>query len=209
MPFADAIRTTRARGRLMQEAVPAGLGAMAAIMKKSAEEVTAACAQAAAGEVVSAANFNSPDQIVISGHAGAVGRAAELLKASGGRVVPLKVSAPFHCALMRPAAEGLAGVLDGVRFAAPTIPVVTNVEATPNTDGARIRDLLVAQVTSSVRWTDSVRHMVAQGVDLFVELGPGNVLAGLIGKIADGATVVSVGDPRGVAAAIDALTARE
>jgi [acyl-carrier-protein] S-malonyltransferase len=207
MAFADAVRTTRARGTFMQEAVPPGLGAMAAVMKRSEAEVAAACARAAAGEVVSPANFNSPDQIVISGHAGAVARASELLKAGGGRVVPLKVSAPFHCALMRPAAESLDRFLGDVRFAAPGFPVVTNVEAAPNADAARIRGLLVSQVTSPVRWTDSVRFMIAQGVTTFIELGPGSVLAGLIAKIDGGAQVVSVADPGGVEAAAAALGA--
>jgi [acyl-carrier-protein] S-malonyltransferase len=205
MAFADAVRTTRARGTFMQEAVPAGRGAMAAVMKKSDAEVADACARAAQGEVVSPANFNSPDQIVISGHADAVARASDLLKEGGGRVIPLKVSAPFHCALMRPAAEKLGAVLGGIRFDAPAVPIVTNVEAAPNGDAARVRDLLVAQVTSPVRWTESVRYMIAQGVTTFVELGPGNVLAGLIGKIDPGAKVFSAGDPNGLDAAAEAL----
>jgi [acyl-carrier-protein] S-malonyltransferase len=204
--FADAVRTTRARGTFMQEAVPAGLGAMAAIMKSTEAAVKDACEKAAEGEVVSPANFNSPDQIVISGHAGAVSRASELLKIGGGRAIPLKVSAPFHCALMKPAADKLGAVLLDVRFHAPTAPVVTNVEASPNTDAGRIADLLVSQVTSSVRWTDSVRYMIASGVTTFVEIGPGNVLAGLIGKIDGDARVISVGDPSGVAAAVKELT---
>jgi len=207
MSFADAVRTTRARGTFMQQAVPSGQGAMAAVMKKSEAEVAGACERAAQGEVVSPANFNSPDQIVISGHAGAVARASELLKEGGGRVIPLKVSAPFHCALMRTAAEKLDCFLGDVRFGAPAVPVVTNVEAAPNADAARIRGLLVTQVTSPVRWTDSVRYMIAQGVTTFIELGPGNVLAGLIGKIDGGAKVVSVGDPKGIEAAAEALTA--
>ena len=142
---------------------------------------------------------------MISGHAGAVERASKLLKDGGGRVIPLQVSAPFHCALMRPAAEKLDAFLGGIRFAAPAIPIVTNVEAAPNDDAARIRDLLVAQVTSSVRWTDSVRFMMANGVTTFVELGPGNVLAGLIGKIGADAKVFSAGDPGGLEAAAEAL----
>jgi [acyl-carrier-protein] S-malonyltransferase len=205
MSFADAVRTTRARGTYMQEAVPAGVGAMAAIMRSSEAAVRDACGRAAEGEVVSPANFNSPDQIVISGHAGAVARAAELLKSGGARTIPLKVSAPFHCALMRPAAEKLGAFLGGVRFRDPTAPVVTNVEAEPNTDAGRIPELLVSQVTSSVRWTDSVRYMIGNGVTTFVELGPGNVLAGLIAKIDAGVKVVSVGEPGGVAEAVKGL----
>jgi [acyl-carrier-protein] S-malonyltransferase len=207
MSFADAVRTTRARGTFMQQAVPSGQGAMAAVMKRSEAEVADACAAAAQGEVVSPANFNSPDQIVISGHAGAVARASALLKDGGGRVIPLKVSAPFHCALMRPAAERLDGFLGDIRFDAPAIPVVTNAEAVPNADAARIRGLLVTQVTSPVRWTDSVRHMLSHGVTTFIELGPGNVLAGLIGKIDGAAKVVSAGDPGGIEAAAEALAA--
>lgn len=205
MSFADAARTTRARGAFMQEAVPAGIGAMAAVMKRTEADVAAACERAAEGEIVSPANFNSPDQIVVSGHAGAVARASELLQGGGGRVIPLKVSAPFHCALMRPAAERLAAFLREVRFAAPTAPIVTNVEAAPNADASRIRDLLVTQVTSPVRWTDTVRRMIEEGVTTFVELGPGSVLAGLIKKIDAGATVVSAGDPKGIEAAATAL----
>ena len=203
--FADAVRTTRARGTYMQEAVAPGLGAMAAIMRSTEAAVKEACLRSAQGEVVSPANFNSPDQIVISGHAAAVARASELLKAGGARAIPLKVSAPFHCALMQPAADKLGAFLGGVKLRAPAVPVVTNVEAAPNTDGGRIADLLVSQVTSSVRWTDSVRAMIAAGVTTFIELGPGSVLAGLIGKIEGSATVLSVGDPGGVAAAAKAL----
>jgi len=203
--FADAVRTTRARGTYMQEAVPPEVGAMAAIMKSDEAAVRKACEEAAQGEVVSPANFNSPDQIVISGHAGAVERASAILKNGGARSIPLKVSAPFHCALMRPAAEALGSFLGGVRFQPPAVPVVTNVEASPNVDASRIADLLVAQVTSSVRWTDSVRHMISCGVSTFIELGPGNVLAGLIGKIDRNTKVISVGDPSGVAAAVKEL----
>jgi [acyl-carrier-protein] S-malonyltransferase len=205
MSFSDAVRTTRARGTYMQEAVPPGLGAMAAIMRSSEASVGEACRSAAQGEIVSPANYNSPDQIVISGHAGAVGRASELLKGGGARAIPLKVSAPFHCELMRPAADKLGVHLREIRFRSPSVPVVTNVEAAPNTDGGRIADLLVAQVTSSVRWTDSIRFMVSRGVTTFIELGPGNVLAGLVAKIDGSAKVISVGDPGGVAAAAKEL----
>ena len=205
MSFADAVRTTRARGTFMQEAVPAGLGAMAAVMRRSDAEVASACEQAAQGEVVSPANFNSPDQIVISGHAGAVARASALLKESGGRIVPLKVSAPFHCALMLQAAAKLETFLEAVRFGAMIVPVVSNVEAAPNADASRISSLLVAQVTSPVRWTDSVRTMISRGVRTFVELGPGNVLGGLIAKIDAETEVLSAGDPAGIEAAAAVL----
>ncbi|MDD5307295.1 MAG: ACP S-malonyltransferase [Deltaproteobacteria bacterium] len=196
MSFADAVRTTRARGSFMQEAVPTGQGAMAAIMNKSPEEIADACARQASGEVVSPANFNAPGQIVVSGHAAAVKRVCDDLAAGGARVIPLAVSAPFHCALMAPAARGLAKVLEGVRFADPRPPVVTNVEAAPNADGSRVADLLVRQVVSPVRWTDSVRFMLDAGVTTFVELGPGNVLAGLVRRIERSATVVSVDTPK-------------
>jgi len=206
MGFADAVRTTRARGTFMQEAVPPGEGAMAAIMKMEPADVQAACEEAAAGEeVVSPANFNSPGQIVISGHAGAVGRAVEIVKDKGGRAIPLKVSAPFHCALMDPAAQKLDRFLADVEFAAPARPVVTNVEATPNSDPSRTRGLLVSQVTSPVRWTESVNHMIDNGVKTFIELGPGNVLAGLIAKIDKTCTTVSVGTPEGVNKALELL----
>ncbi len=190
----------------MQEAVAPGEGAMAAIMKMSPEDVSAACEQSAGAEVVSPANFNSPGQIVISGHAGAVERTCAAIKDKGGRAIPLKVSAPFHCALMEPAATKLDGFLRDVQFSAPSPAVVTNVEASPNTDAARIRQLLVRQVTSPVRWTDSVTYMVENGVKTFIEFGPGNVLAGLIAKIDKSCTVVSVGAPSGVDKALELLS---
>ncbi|MBW2276709.1 MAG: ACP S-malonyltransferase [Deltaproteobacteria bacterium] len=203
--FADAVKTTRARGTFMQQAVPAGEGAMAAVMKKTPEEIADACRQAAEGDVVSPANFNSPAQVVISGKKAAVERASALLAQSGGRVIPLKVSAPFHCALMEPAASGLDGYLADVQLSSPSVPVVTNVEATPNTDGARVRELLVRQVTSPVRWTESVQQMIKDGVTTFVELGPGNVLAGLIRKIDSSAKVISVSTPSAVDSALEEL----
>jgi len=203
--FADAVKTTRARGTFMQEAVPAGEGAMAAVMRKTPDEIAEACRRAAEGQVVSPANFNSPGQVVVSGHQAAVERASALLTESGGKVIPLKVSAPFHCALMAPAADRLDGFLSDVRLSTPRVPVVTNVEATPNTDGARVRELLVRQVTSPVRWTESVARMIGDGVTTFVELGPGNVLAGLIRKIDSTVKVVSVNTPASVDGALEEL----
>jgi [acyl-carrier-protein] S-malonyltransferase len=200
-----AVKTTRARGTFMQRAVPAGRGAMAAVMGKTPEEIAAACEAAAQGEVVSPANFNSPAQIVISGAAGAVERASAALGEAGARVIPLKVSAPFHCALMEPAARDLDGFLGDIQIGAPTVPVVTNVEATPNAEAGRVRELLVRQVTSPVRWTDSVRKMIESGVTTFVELGPGAVLAGLIRKIDSSAKVVSVGSPSAIEKAVAQL----
>jgi [acyl-carrier-protein] S-malonyltransferase len=205
MEFSDAVRTTRARGTFMQEAVPAGKGAMAAVMKVDEDVIHAACEQASQGEVVSPANFNSPDQVVISGDAAAVSRAADILKEQGGRVIPLRVSAPFHCQLMTLAAEKLDAFLSEISFGIPVPPVVTNVEATPNLDASKIQKLMVQQVTSPVRWTDSIRYMIGEGVTTFVEFGPGNVLAGLISKIDASVETISVGSPDGIEKAKEKL----
>jgi len=208
MSFTDAVRTTRARGTLMQEAVPPGEGAMAAVMKMNPKDVEAACGEGASMGVVCAANFNSPSQTVISGAAGAVEHVSTIIKERGGRVIPLKVSAPFHCALMEPAATGLNGFLGEIDFVDPITPVVTNVEAEPNSDGNRIRDLLVRQVTSPVRWTESVAFMIGQGVTRFVEFGPGNVLAGLIAKIDSSIKVMSVNTPESLEKALESFGAQ-
>ncbi len=205
MKFSDAVRTTRARGKFMQEAVSAGHGAMAAIMKKESNEVFDACREAAQGQIVSPANFNSPGQVVISGDADAVKRASELLAASGGKVIPLKVSAPFHCALMEPAARGLDDFLATITFDTPKPAVVTNVEAVANDNSQRVRELLVKQVTSTVRWTDSIRFMLEAGVKNYFEFGPGNVLAGLMRKIEKTANVVSVNSINGLDKALETL----
>ncbi len=195
LAFADALRTVRQRGAFMQEAVPVGVGAMAAILGLDAAELDAVCREAAAGEVVSPANFNSPGQVVIAGHAAAVERAIELAKARGAkRAMPLPVSAPFHCALMVPAGERLREVLDGVSVGALKVPVVTNVEAAPNQDAARVKELLVAQVSAPVRWDESVQKMTELGVRRFVEIGPGKVLAGLVKRIAKEASTSGVED---------------
>ena len=179
----------------MQEAVPVGVGAMAAVMGLEGEPLEEVCRAAAQGEIVSPANFNSPGQVVIAGHAGAVERAIALAREKGAkRALPLPVSAPFHCALMEPAGERLAGVLEGIEVKPLRIPVVTNVEAAPNGDSSRIRDLLVRQVSAPVRWEESVAAMAAMGVELFVEIGPGKVLAGLIKRIAKTIPVQNVED---------------
>lgn len=184
LPFADAVRTVRARGTFMQEAVPVGVGAMAAILGVEPEILAALCEEAAQGEVVSPANFNSPGQIVIAGHTGAVNRAIELAKAKGYRkAMLLPVSAPFHCSLMMPAGERLGTALDAVRVSPIEVPVVTNVEAQANSDQNRVKEFLVKQVSAPVRWEESVRFMVSQGVDRFVEIGPGKVLSGLVKRI--------------------------
>ncbi len=190
----DAVRLVRARGRAMQEAVPPGQGAMSAIMGLDPQKIEDVCARAARGEIVSPANFNAPGQVVIAGHAAAVARAGELAAAEKGRAIPLKVSAPFHCALMAPAARVVASKLDEVTIGELAFPVVANVDARPNTDPARVKELLVRQVDGPVRWEATVRLMAEQGVTHVLEIGPGKVLAGLIKRIAKDIKVLSVGD---------------
>jgi len=197
--LADAVRTVRARGTFMQEAVPVGVGAMAAILGVEPEVLDELCAEAAQGEIVSSANFNSSGQIVIAGHVGAVNRAIELAKARGFRkAMLLPVSAPFHCALMKPAAERLAEALERIEITPLTRPVVTNVEALANTDHVRVRELLVAQVCAPVRWAQSVEEMIRLGVDTFIELGPGKVLSGLVKRINKSAATFNVEDSAGL-----------
>ena len=206
MGLSDAVKSVRARGTFMQEAVPAGVGAMAAVLGLPPEKVLAICAEAAQGEVVSPANFNEPSQTVIAGHAKAVERASEALKAAGAkRVLPLPVSAPFHCALMQPVVPRLDEVLSKVSFQAPKMPVVTNVEATPNADAGRIKALLLQQVTGSVRWIECVQAMEQAGVTKVVELGPGKVLCGLIKRISKGIESVNVEDPASLEKALAAI----
>jgi [acyl-carrier-protein] S-malonyltransferase len=201
LSFADALRTVRARGSFMQAAVPVGVGAMAAILGVEKELLLEICQEAAQGDVVSPANYNSPGQIVIAGHTAAVGRAIEIAKARGFRkAMLLPVSAPFHCALMKPAAERLSDTLDGISVAPIATPVVTNVEATPNGDAARVKGLLVDQVCSPVLWDASIQQMVASGVTRFVEIGPGKVLAGLVKRIDKEAQAFNVQDAAGVKA---------
>jgi len=189
LAFEDAVVLVSRRGRFMQEAVPTGKGAMAALMGLEPEAVDAACRAAAlqTNAVVSSANYNSPQQTVIAGEADAVARAIALAKEHGAkRAVPLPVSAPFHCALMRPAAVKLAAELARVRFTDPRVPVITNVEATPNASAARIPALLEEQVTAPVRFTESVRKLAALGVTRVIEIGPGSVLTGLVARIERG-----------------------
>ena len=184
IPFADAIRIVRKRGQYMQEAVPAGQGAMAALLGMPVAAIEDVCREAAQGEVVSTANLNSPGQVVIAGHASAVARAVELAKVRGAkRAVMLNVSAPFHCALMRPAAERLAQDLDALAIADSRMPLINNVDARGVTSAADVRDGLKRQVTAAVCWEQSMRAMHAQGVELFVEVGPGKVLSGLMRQI--------------------------
>jgi [acyl-carrier-protein] S-malonyltransferase len=196
----DAVRLVRLRGEAMQDAVPAGEGAMAAIMGLSPDKLAEICDEAKQGEVVSPANFNAPGQIVIAGNAGAVGRAAKLAGERGGKAIPLKVSAPFHCSLMAPAAKKLASALERVPVGPLAFPVVANVDARPNRDEGRVKDLLIQQVDHPVRWEETVRAMASDGVTHILEIGPGKVLAGLVKRIAKEIEVVPVGTPDGVAA---------
>ena len=203
LSFADALRTVRRRGRYMQEAVPVGAGAMAAILGLDADKVAQACADAADGEIVSPANLNAPGQIVIAGHAGAVARAGERAKALGAkRAIPLAVSAPFHCALMKPAEDRLAPELHSLAASNPSIPVVANVDAAPKCTAADAIEALIRQVSSPVRWEDVVKRLIGDGATTFVELGPGSVLAGLIRKIDRRVAVASVEDEAGLEAAL-------
>jgi [acyl-carrier-protein] S-malonyltransferase len=194
LSFEDAIRLVRTRGRAMQEAVGPGVGAMSAIVGVDPDRLEAICAQAAEGEIVAPANFNAPGQIVVAGHAAAVARVGALVMGENGRAIPLRVSAPFHCALMAPAARTLEGALAPIDVATPRFPIVANVDARPHRDASRVKDLLVRQVDSPVRWDDSIRFMAAEGVTHAIEIGPGKVLAGLIKRVAKEMRVLSVGD---------------
>ena len=194
----SAVRICRLRGQAMQDAVPPGLGAMAAIMGMDAEGVVRLCADAAQGDVLSPANFNSPGQIVIAGHARAVERAREIVGARGGKLTPLKVSAPFHCALMRPAAERLAPALAETKIGALAFPVVANVDAEPNADPARVPELLTRQVDAPVQWVKIIERLANEGVTRALEIGPGKVLAGLVKRIDRRVAVLNVSDAEGV-----------
>jgi [acyl-carrier-protein] S-malonyltransferase len=198
--FAAAARTVRRRGQLMQQAVPPGQGSMAAILGMPAEALIAVCRDASrAGAPVQPANLNSPEQIVISGATAAVERAVALAKERGAkRAVLLQVSAPFHCSLMQPAQDGLSPILQEIPFSAAKIPVVVNVDAALVTDGARLRDALIRQVTGAVRWTESMQLLIAEGVTTFIEVGPGKVLSGLMRQIDRSQKFAQVEDPAGL-----------
>ena len=194
--FADALRLVRQRGRYMQEAVPAGEGAMSAILGLDLESVSQACSEGADGQVVSPANMNGAGQIVIAGGRDAVKRAGDRAKALGAkRVVPLPVSAPFHCALMAPAQDRLEPALRALATAAPRVPIVANVDAQPKRDARAAIDALVRQVSAPVLWEAVVARLAAEGITTYVEVGPGSVLSGLVRKIHRGATVVNFGTP--------------
>lgn len=199
--LADTARLLRVRGQAMQEAVPVGVGAMAALLGLNFEQAAEVAAEAAQGEVCQAANDNDPAQVVVSGHKGAVERALEIAKAKGAkRALLLPVSAPFHCSLMQPAAAVMAEALAGVVISAPKVPVVVNVRAEAVTEPDRIRALLVAQVTGSVRWRESVLWMEGAGVTEFWEIGAGKALSGMIKRIVSGAMTRAVGSPEDVLA---------
>ncbi|QSQ14610.1 ACP S-malonyltransferase [Myxococcus landrumensis] len=206
LSIGDAAKAVRARGTFMQEAVPAGVGAMAAVLGLEPGKVKAACDEAAEGLVVSPANYNSPEQTVIAGDAKAVERAGVKCKEAGAkRVMPLPVSAPFHCALMEPVKPRLAAVLGGLVMSAPSVPVVTNVEARPNSDVARVVPLLLEQVSSPVRWIECVEALKAEGVTRVVELGPGKVLCGLVKRITKDIETFNVEDSASLEKALAAL----
>lgn len=207
LDFVDAVKLVRLRGELMQDAVPAGEGKMAAILGLEDDDVVAACASAANGDVVSAVNFNAPGQVVIAGSAAAVERAIEACKEKGARkAMPLPVSVPSHCALMKGAADELAGELEDVRFNDAVIPVIQNVNAVAETDSDTLKANLLKQLYSPVLWTDSVRTLVDSGVSVAVECGAGKVLAGLIKRIDRSLAVHSIEEPDSLAKALDAFS---
>jgi len=206
MSFADAVRTVRDRGKYMQEAVPVGVGAMAAILGMELEKVAAVCQDAAQGEVCAPANINSPEQIVISGNTAAVERGTKLADERGAkRAKILPVSAPFHCALMKPAQDRLEADLNNLKMRKPVYPVVCNVEASLVSDELRARETLVAQVTGAVKWEQSMRLLIASGAETFVEIGPGKVLCGLMRQIDRSKTCLNVADDASLAKALERI----
>ena len=207
--FPDAVRTVRNRGKYMQEAVPLGVGAMAAILGMDLEKVTAICSDAAQGEVCEPANLNSAEQIVISGHAAAVERAIQLASERGAkRAIMLSVSAPFHCSLMQPAQDRLAANLQSLGFQKPGVPIVCNVDAGLIEDADRSRDALVRQVTRAVKWEPSMRLLITKGVQLFVEVGPGKVLCGLMRQIDRSKACANVADETSLTKTLEQLIAQ-
>ncbi|MGH9804264.1 MAG: ACP S-malonyltransferase, partial [Candidatus Acidiferrales bacterium] len=210
LALGDAVRVVRQRGTYMQEAVPAGEGAMAAILGLAADKLREVCAQAAQGQVVSPANLNSPGQVVISGHTAAVERAMEAAKAAGAkRAIRLPVSAPFHCSLLEPAGCRLAADFENIRFADLNVPLVTNVDAELVTTGAAARDALIRQVPAPVRWEESVRKLIGQGCDTFIEVGPGKVLSSLLRQIDSSKTGLNVEDPDSLEKTLAALVGQQ
>lgn len=201
--FKDAVKLVQLRGKYMQEAVPAGVGSMAAIIGLADDIIVDACSEAQQGEEVSAVNFNSPGQVVIAGHVGAIDRAMTLCKEKGAKkAIPLAVSAPFHSLLLKPAADRLADEMVNVEFAAPIIPVVHNVNAKPEVDPLKIKQLMIEQIYHPVLWVDCVQVLVASGVTNAVECGPGKVLSGLIKRIDRSVSSVNIDMPEALAAAL-------
>jgi [acyl-carrier-protein] S-malonyltransferase len=210
LEFADAVRTVRKRGTYMQDAVPVGVGAMAAILGLNVEEVEAGCTEAAQGQVCSPANINSPTQVVIAGHSEAVDRACEILKDKGAkRAIRLNVSAPFHCALMMPAQERLARDLSELDYSAFEFPIVHNVNADINGDPNLVRDALTRQVSAPVRWLASVKRLIDEGVDTFVEVGPGKVLSALVRQIDRGVRTLNVENSESLRSTLETLQTGE
>ncbi|MCC4246904.1 ACP S-malonyltransferase [Stappia indica] len=206
LSIGDAARLLRIRGTAMQQAVPVGEGAMAALLGLDFAEAAAVAAEAAQGEVCQAANDNAPGQVVVSGHKGAVERAIEIAKGRGARrAVLLPVSAPFHCALMAPAADAMAAAFESVTFNAPAVPLVANVLAGPTSDPDEIRRRLVEQVTGTVRWRESIEWMASAGVDTAYEIGAGKVLTGMVKRIAKDMTGIAVNSPDDIAALLERL----
>lgn len=209
LDLSDALRTVRARGRYMQDAVPVGAGAMAAVIGGELSEIQRVCAEASGSEVCSVANVNSPSQVVIAGNTAAVDRAIELLKDVARRVIKLNVSAPFHCALMKPAQDRLAVDLERLKFREPKIPVVTNVDARVTTSPGELRDALFRQVSAPVRWVESMQLLADKGVDKFIEVGPGKVLSGLMRQMGRDIKCLNVEDAASLEATRAALAVRD
>ena len=209
LDLSDALRTVRARGRYMQEAVPVGAGAMAAVLGGELSDIERVCAAASGSEVCSVANINSPGQVVIAGNTAAVDRAIELLKDIARRVIKLNVSAPFHCALMKPAQDRLAADLERLNFGEPKFPVVTNVDARVTTTPVELRDALFRQVSAPVRWVESMQLLIENGVDKVVEVGPGKVLSGLMRQTSRDIKCLYVEDAASLEATSAALAARD
>jgi [acyl-carrier-protein] S-malonyltransferase len=198
LKFEDAVRLVHLRGRAMQEAVPVGVGAMAAVIGGTVDQVMALCDRASEDQVVTCANFNAPGQVVIGGHAGAVERARRMATEAGLKVIPLKVSAPFHCSLMAPAAQAVREALTSISLTDARVPVIANVEALPHSEAKRLAELLIKQVDAPVLWEQSVRHMADAGVVKALEIGPGTVLAGLVQRTDKRIVVHGVNSPEGI-----------
>ena len=209
LELSDAVRTVRARGQYMQQAVPVGTGAMAAVIGGELSAIETACEQARGDQVCAVANSNSPNQVVIAGNTEAVDRAVELLKGVAKRVIKLNVSAPFHCELMRPAQEKLGAQLERLTFNKPRIPVVTNVDATVTTAPEELRDALLRQVSAPVRWLESMQLLLAQNAQTFIEIGPGKVLSGLMRQTSRDVKCLNVEDTASLEATRAALAVRD